>query len=276
MLSLTKLAALLASKKLGETLYIFEELPSTNTFALERAKKHAHQTTVILADRQTAGRGRLNRSWFSPGESNIYGSLLFKHDKPIQHLGYLGWIPLMAGVAIAQAIETHTGIRIHLKWPNDLLIVDRKVGGVLSESFSNAEKNISVIIGFGINVNLSESEFPQDLQNSATSLQIHCHQPVDRESLIIQIVAALERGWEDLNTNRHQTWQLAYRNRCVTIGQTVQVQFPDGNQLYGHAHSIGEGGQLRIIPSPSTINDQSARMRDIHSGEILHIRTAHL
>jgi BirA family biotin operon repressor/biotin-[acetyl-CoA-carboxylase] ligase len=274
-LSPTKLAALLPSKKLGETLFVFDELASTNTFALERARKHAPGATVILADKQTAGRGRLDRSWFSPAKSNIYGSLLFYHDNNIQHPG---WIPLMAGVAIARALETQKGIRIHLKWPNDLLIEERKVGGVLCESFSNnnKEKNKCVVIGFGINVNLSQSEFPQDLQDKATSLQIQCQRPLDREDLITQIITSLEKGWKDLTSKGHQFWLEEYNNLCVTIGQTIQVQFPDGNQLQGRAHSIGEHGQLRVIPSPSDPNEQSVRMRDIHSGEILHIRTPDL
>ncbi|MCA9454733.1 MAG: hypothetical protein KC584_19210, partial [Nitrospira sp.] len=89
MVSSTKLAGLLPSKKFGETLYIFEELASTNAFAMEKAKNQALSGTVILADRQTAGRGRLDRFWFSPGKSNIYGSLLFVQETPIQ---YLGWV----------------------------------------------------------------------------------------------------------------------------------------------------------------------------------------
>lgn len=270
MLSPTKLTALLPSKKLGETLFVFDELASTNTFALERAKEHATPGTIILADQQTAGRGRLNRTWFSPAESNIYGSLLFIHDNTIQHPG---WIPLMAGVTIAQALETQTGIPIHLKWPNDLLIAERKVGGLLCESFNYEGKNKCVVIGFGINVNLSQSEFPQDLRDKATSLQIQCQRQLDREVLIMQIITSLEKGWEDLTSKGHQTWLLEYKNRCSTIGQTIQIHFPDGSQLQGRAHSIGEHGQLRIIPSPSDSNNQSARIRDIHSGEILHIRT---
>ncbi|MDH4194323.1 MAG: biotin--[acetyl-CoA-carboxylase] ligase [Nitrospirota bacterium] len=273
MLSHTKLAALLPSKKIGETLYVFDELASTNTFGLELAKKHAPPATVILADKQTAGRGRLDRSWFSPAKSNIYGSLLLFHHNTIQHPG---WIPLMAGVAIAQALETQTGIRIHLKWPNDLLIAERKVGGILCESFSPEGKNKCVVIGFGINVNLSQSDFPQDLQDRATSLQIRYQRPLDRETLIMQIITWLEKGWADLTSKGHQSWLLEYKNRCATIGQTIQVHFPDGSQLQGLAHSIGEHGQLRIIPSPSDSNEQSAKMRDIHSGEILHIQTTDL
>lgn len=273
MLSPTKLAALLPQKKLGETLFVFEALSSTNTFAMERAKKHAPSATVILADKQTAGRGRLDRSWFSPAKSNIYGSMLFFHDKTIQHPG---WIPLMAGVAIAQALETQTTIRIHLKWPNDLLIAERKVGGVLCESFSLEHQNTCVVIGFGINVNLSQSEFPPDLQDSATSLQIQCHRSVDRETLIMQIVTSLEKGWEDLTFKGHQSCLAEYNKRCATIGQMIQVHFPDGSQLQGLAHSIGNDGQLRVTPSPSDSNEQSAKIRDVHSGEILHIGTTAL
>lgn len=270
MVSSTKLADLLPTKKFGETLYIFEELASTNAFAVENAKNQAISGTVILADRQTAGRGRLDRSWFSPGKSNVYGSLLFVHETPIQ---YLGWVPLMAGVAIAQALKQQTSIRIDLKWPNDLLIGGRKLGGVLCDSFRNSRHHSCVVIGFGINVNLSQSEFPLELQTSATSLQVHCHCAVDREELIMKVVTSLEKNWENLRSNGPLSYLVEYTHWCVTIGQTIQVQFPDGSQLQGLAHSIGEHGQLRVIPSPSDPNDQSARIRDIHSGEILHLRT---
>ena len=133
MLSPETLAALLPSKTLGQSLFVFEELPSTNTFALELAKNSTPHGTIVLADRQTAGRGRLQRSWFSPPGANIYGSVIFSLNMPFPSLG---WIPLMAGTAIAQAIEDNTTIDITLKWPNDILIAERKVGGILCESFN--------------------------------------------------------------------------------------------------------------------------------------------
>jgi BirA family biotin operon repressor/biotin-[acetyl-CoA-carboxylase] ligase len=147
------------------------------------------------------------------------------------------------------------------------------VGGVLCESFSIEQQNKCVVIGFGINVNLSQSEFPQNLQDSATSLQIQCHHPVDRETLIMQIITSLEKGWEDLTFKGHQSCLGEYNNRSATIGQSIQVLFPDGSQLLGLAHSIGKHGQLRVTPSPSDSNEGSAKIRDVHSGEILHIRT---
>ncbi len=270
MLSPNKLAALLPSRKLGETLFVFNELPSTNTFALQRAKEAAFPSAVILADRQTAGRGRFNRSWYSPADSNIYGTLLCSLDIPIPPV-FWGWVPLMAGVAIAQVLEHQTALQIHLKWPNDLLIAERKVGGILCESLSHKQRKW-IVIGFGINVNLSMADFPQELQGTATSLQIECRQPLERDNLITHIITALENGWANLTVEGHRLWLVEYRKRCATLGQMVQVEFSDGNQLKGLAHSIGESGQLNVLPSPSASHEQSARMREIHSGEIVHIR----
>jgi BirA family biotin operon repressor/biotin-[acetyl-CoA-carboxylase] ligase len=268
-LSPETLAALLPTKTLQQSLFVFDELPSTNTFALELAKNPIPQGTVVLADRQTAGRGRLQRSWFSPPGANIYGSLIFSFNHQFQAIG---WIPLMAGTAIARAIEDNTNINITLKWPNDILIAERKVGGILCESFKRDSTETCVVIGFGINVNLPESSFPKELELSATSLQIQSHQVLDRHDLLKSIITTLEQDWEALISHGPRSCQLAYRARCSTLGSQIQVQFPDGRQLEGLAQSIGEQGQLQMIPSPSDSKKQSARIVDIHAGDIRHIR----
>jgi len=268
-LSPEKLAALLPSKIHNHSLFVFDELSSTNTFALELAKNPMPQGTVILADRQTAGRGRLQRAWFSPPGANIYGSLIFSFNHQFQALG---WIPLMAGMAIAQAIEDHVEIGITLKWPNDILIEDRKVGGILCESFKRSSTETCVVIGFGINVNLSESAFPKDLELIATSLQIQSQHTLDRHHLLKSIITTLEQGWEELASQGPQACQLAYSSRCSTLGKQIQVLFPDGSELGGMAQAIGEQGQLQMIPSPSDAKEQSARIVDVHAGDIRHIR----
>jgi len=268
-LSSETLAALLPSKTLNQSLFVFEELTSTNTFALELAKNPISQGTVVLADRQTAGRGRLQRSWFSPPGANIYGSLIFSFNSQLQAMG---WIPLMAGIAIAQAIEDHAEIGITLKWPNDILIDERKVGGILCESFKRSSIETCVVIGFGINVNLSELAFPKDLELTATSLQIQTQQPLDRHHLLKSIITTIEQGWEALISQGPQACQLAYSSRCSTLGKQIQVQFPDGSELEGMAQSIGEQGQLQMIPSPSDAKEQSARILDVHAGDIRHIK----
>ncbi len=269
MLSPETLAALLPTKTLKQSLFVFDELLSTNTFALELAKSPIPQGTVILADRQTAGRGRLQRSWFSPPEANIYGSLIFSFNNQFQAIG---WIPLMAGTAIALAIEDNTNIDITLKWPNDILISERKVGGILCESFKRNSTETCVVIGFGINVNLPESSFPKELEPIATSLQIQSHQTLDRHHLLKSIITALEQAWETLISQGPQACQLAYISRCSTLGKQIRVQFPDGSELEGMAQSIGEQGQLQMIPSPSDAKEQSARILDVHAGDIRHIR----
>ncbi len=269
MLSSKTLAALLPSKTLNQSLFVFNELVSTNTFALELAKKPISQGTVVLADSQTAGRGRLQRSWFSPPGANIYGSLLFSCNSQFQTTG---WIPLMAGIAIAKAIEDHAEIGITLKWPNDILIDERKVGGILCESFKKSPTETCVVIGFGINVNLPESAFPKDLELIATSLQIQAQRPLERYDLLKSIITTLEKGWEALTSQGPQACQLAYSSRCSTLGKQIQVQFPDGSELEGMAQSIGEQGQLQMIPSPSDAKEQSDRMLDVHAGDIRHIR----
>lgn len=272
MLSPEILATLLPSKRLNESLFVFQELPSTNRFAVELAKNPIPQGTVVLADSQTAGQGRLQRSWFSPPNANIYGSIVFTLN--MQKLQAIGWIPLMAGSAIAEALEGNTSSHIKLKWPNDILLDERKVGGILCESFKKSSTKTCVIIGFGINVNLAESAFPKDIEPIATSLQIQSQGPLDRHPLITSIIKSLEKGWKELISQGPEVCRIKYRARCSTLGKQIQVQFPDGSHLEGAAQSIGEHGQLQIAPSSSETTDQSARIIDVYAGDIRHIRNS--
>ena len=178
----------------------------------------------------------------------------------------------MAGTAIAQAIEDYAKIDITLKWPNDILIGERKVGGILCESFKRSSTKTCVVIGFGINVNLSESAFPEDLAIHATSLQIQSQHSLDRYHLLKSIITRLEQSCETFISQGSQAFCSAYSSRCSTLGKKIQVQFPDGSKLEGMALSIGEQGQLQITPSPSDAREQSARILDVHAGDILHIR----
>ncbi len=270
-ISAETLAALLPSKTLNRSLFVFEELPSTNTFALELAKRSAHSGTIILADQQTAGRGRLQRSWFSPPGTNIYGSLIFLTDRSIQERG---WIPLMAGLAIAEGIERQTAIPITLKWPNDVLVNESKVGGILCESFFKRETSYTyVIIGFGINVNLPQSAIPKDLLLKATSLHLHTRETLDRHLLIQSMATTLEQAWDRFSSEGPTACKRSYNSRCSTLGQTVQVQFSDGHRLAGIAQSIGQDGQLQVRPSMPQDTAKLDGLIDVHAGDIFHLRT---
>ncbi len=187
----------------------------------------------------------------------------------------MGWIPLMAGLAITQAIEKATHINSSLKWPNDILVDERKVGGILCESFKQNSGETCVAIGFGINVNLQESALPPELKAIATSLQIHANQPLDRHQLLKFIIPAVEEGWGNLMAQGPKFCQSAYHQRCSTIGQQILVEFPDGKSQEGTAVSIGEQGQLQMTPLPSSAPRESAKILNVHAGDIRHIRNSH-
>ncbi len=181
----------------------------------------------------------------------------------------------MAGLAIAEAIEEATHIKINLKWPNDILINKQKLGGILCESFKRNSGETSVVIGFGINVNVPESAFPKEIKAIATSLQIHANQPLDRHLLLKFIIPAVEEGWGNLMAQGPKACQSSYAQRCSTIGQQILVEFPDGRSEEGIAVSIGEQGQLQMTPLPSSTTGESDKIRNVHAGDIRHLRSSH-
>ncbi|MGD9850021.1 MAG: biotin--[acetyl-CoA-carboxylase] ligase [Nitrospirales bacterium] len=268
-----QLTSTFPSKQLGTTLFAFEDISSTNSFALELIRKNPRDGTLIWADRQTDGRGRLDRSWFSPPDLNIYASLIkmLPRTTPIQNAG---WVPLLVGLAIVRAIEDFTKISPSLKWPNDVLIRERKLGGILCETATDFVGTRWVVIGFGVNVNQAWGSLPVDLQETATSLQEESGRKWDRLSLLQCITTLVERLFSDSDPQNLLIWEKAYQDRCSTIGQVIQVKFPDGSNLTGVARSIGAKGQLQVCPISSLAKPQSDRIVDIHSGDILHIRPA--
>lgn len=268
-----QLASTFPSKQLGTTLFAFEDISSTNSFALELIHKNPQDGTLICADRQIDGRGRLDRRWFSPPGLNIYASLIktLPRTTPLQNVG---WVPLLAGLAILQAIEESTELSLALKWPNDVLIRGKKIGGILCETATDFAGTRWVIIGFGVNINQCRTSLPVELQETATSLQQESGRTWDRLSLLQSMTISLERLFSDSDPKNLLIWKRAYQDRCSTIGQAIRVKFPDRSELTGMAQSIGANGQLRVCPIPSLAKPQSDRIVDIHSADILHIRPA--
>jgi BirA family biotin operon repressor/biotin-[acetyl-CoA-carboxylase] ligase len=165
---------------------------STNTDALEAARNAAPHGSVYFADEQRAGRGRGNHAWQSAAGQGLYVSVLLRPQIPATHLPLL---PLAAGLAAANAIQTATGLKIgqdiDLRWPNDLMIGPRKTGGILVESHSESGAVAYVVIGIGINVH--QRAFPPDLSTPATSLDLETSSPVSRQPLLIALLKSLER-----------------------------------------------------------------------------------
>ena len=270
-LSVTNIQVILTTKALGWNLHIFEETSSTNVVALQLAAEGAEHGTVVIAERQTAGRGRLGRQWYSPAHHNLYCSIILQMKlSPTQVL----WLPLITGIAIAQTVEQKAGLRPSLKWPNDILIGRRKIGGILCESTNHDKKDGAVIIGIGLNVNAGKDTFPLNLQESATSLVIETEHMFDRHGLVATLLSHLETYLERLLSEDPRQLKQMYLARCLTIGRTITIQMNDGEQLEGVAQDIALDGALCVLPlaDPSKPHTTDRSVIEIRSGDVTYVR----
>jgi BirA family transcriptional regulator, biotin operon repressor / biotin---[acetyl-CoA-carboxylase] ligase len=239
---------------------------STNADAVQAARAGAAEGLVIVADEQTAGRGRLDRAWTSPPAAGIAVSVLLR---PAAALPDRGWapvpirryaqLPLLAGVALAESVRRLGDVDAVLKWPNDLLIDDRKCAGVLAETVP-AEG--AVVIGVGLNVTLREPELPRP---DATSLQLAGSSCVDRDPLLRAFLRAFadwyERWREHGGDPAASGLMDAYRFHCATIGRSVSASLPGGDEVVGVATAVDDDGCLIVAG------------RAIAAGDVVHLRS---
>ena len=225
-------------------------LPSTNTALKEAALCGAPHGEVLIADCQTAGRGRLGRAFFSPGGSGIYMSVLLR---PMLPLGVAaGRITTLAALAVSRAIFRTSGIETVIKWVNDLLIDGKKACGILAEAVSIGEEN-AVILGIGINV--KSTAFPAELASIATSLEAHGNPP-DRNLLIAAILDELAL----LDPARPEDWMPEYKKRSAVLGNTVKLLPFDGEPYEAVALDVTENGALVV--------ERDGEKLEIFSGEV--------
>ncbi len=236
-LSSTSLRRELRTKFIGKNLLYLPVTSSTMDVAKQAVGNGAEEGTIVLADHQTAGRGRLGRRWWAPPESSILLSIIL-HPK-LEELPSLG---MVAGLAVAQAIEKVTGLKPVIKWPNDILIGGKKVSGVLIESEVANEAVRSAILGIGLNVNLDPSSMPE-IAGTATSLGEALKQEVSRLEVLRALLGEFEELYSALRHGEpiHRLWSC----RLETLGQQVTVK--SGDEVHqGYAESIDEQGNLLL------------------------------
>jgi BirA family transcriptional regulator, biotin operon repressor / biotin---[acetyl-CoA-carboxylase] ligase len=263
----------LTTRSLGRRIELHARLDSTNHEAVALGQAGVEHGTLVLADAQTAGRGRMARTWFSPPGLNLYGSLVIRITVDAQHFAaWLSWLPLMAALGTAEAIETVGSVRTAVKWPNDLLISERKVGGILCESGTASGVGPFQVIGIGINVNGVREDFPADLRDMATTIRHESGSFVDRNRLIAQVLQELESCLEEFLRRGRERIALAYRQRCTTIGRTVKALLADGRECIGVAQAIDQDGSLTLV-EPSVKGTQAApTVRQLRAADIVHLR----
>jgi BirA family biotin operon repressor/biotin-[acetyl-CoA-carboxylase] ligase len=267
-----EVVALLRTRRLGHELQFLPETTSTNSEAANLAQLGMEHGTVVLAERQTAGKGRLGRHWHSPAAGNLYCSvILHARTSPKQSCTWLSWIPLVSALATARAVQAVTGLQPAVKWPNDLLVGKRKLGGVLCESGMAGRQYFYVIVGIGLNVNAPRDTFPKDLQGVVTSLAIELGHAVDRASLLAALLFELEKRVDPLLTGEKDIPRdllKEYTTLCSTLGEKVRVGLADGDSVEGMADSIMPDGALRIKRDQGS----GGGLVDVRAGDVVHLR----
>jgi BirA family biotin operon repressor/biotin-[acetyl-CoA-carboxylase] ligase len=224
---------------------------STNRVVLDRARAGAEPGLVVVADHQTAGRGRLDRRWEAPPGSSLLVSVLL--PAPSGPAGAHAAVVAVA-VALAEAVVEVAGIDVGLKWPNDLVVADRKLAGVLAEVDGDR-----VVVGAGCNVNWDV--FPPELEATATACNVEAGHPVDRDALLDALLGDL-----DQHLDAPDSLAAAYRARLVTLGRRVRVERPDG-ALEGIAVEVTDDGAL-------VVRDDAGTPHAVVVGDVVHLRDA--
>ena len=242
---------------LWEQIRVVQVTGSTNADLLAEAVAGAAGGRVLVAEAQTAGRGRLERQWLSPPRASLTFSVLLRPaDLPQARRA---WIPLLAGVAVASALRRSAAVDARLKWPNDVLVGGAKLAGILAEQHRDA-----VVVGVGINVTLGRQDLPVP---GATSLRLENAAEMDREQVLGAVLRELEHwymAWAGSTDPDASGLRAEYLHRCATIGRQVRVELPGGRALTGIAADVDAGGRL-VVRTPSGLTSVSA-------GDVVHVR----
>jgi len=235
----------LETRFVGQRVVYYPSVTSTNEVAKREAQRGAVEGTVVIADEQTAGKGRKKRAWLSPRGSVALSIVLYPS---IVHLPFL---IMVASLAVVYSIEGVTGLKPQLKWPNDVLINGKKVCGILVESGVRKRKVDYAIVGIGINVNLRLTDFPE-ITPIATSLSAELGKEITRIDLVRRLLVEVEKLYLDLPSGEtiFQQWQ----SRLVTLGRRVQVSW--GETSYeGVAESVARDGSLLLRSSDGSLTN---------------------
>ncbi|MFE9652889.1 biotin--[acetyl-CoA-carboxylase] ligase [Micromonospora sp. NPDC006431] len=254
------------------------ETGSTNADAVEAARAGEPEGLVVVAERQTAGRGRRGRVWQSPPRAGIATSVLLRPGEtvaerdwsPVPSLRY-GWLPLLAGVALVEAVARLAELDAHLKWPNDLLVDGAKCAGVLAEAVPGdaPDQPPAIVVGIGLNVTLHADELPENPTGlPATSLQLAGAAATDRDPLLRALLRSLSDWYDRWRSAGGDAvasgLRDAYLAACATVGRQVRVLLPDGREVHGTATGVDPDGQLLV--------DGPAGELRLAAGDVLHVR----
>jgi len=241
-LAATEIGYKLQTKFVGKIIHSFNTVKSTNDIACQLAEKGALEGTIVTAEKQTLGRGRLGRSWHSPEKMGIYVSIILRPKFPPEKAPGLS---IMTALAVAEAIDKLCAQRVQIKWPNDVLISSHKVAGVLTELVAEKNKIGHIIIGIGINANQQRNEFPPSISETATSIRNETGQEISRVSLLKDVLGNFEKLYRFYKKSQLTKLLPKIKKYSSLLGQEISVQ-GNGSTISGRAVDIDKSGVLII------------------------------
>ncbi|RST73644.1 biotin--[acetyl-CoA-carboxylase] ligase [Siminovitchia acidinfaciens] len=247
----------LETERFGRSVHYFDSLESTQKAAYQLAYDGAPEGTLVIAEEQTSGRGRLGRAWHSASGKGIWMSIIVRPDLPPQKAPQF---TLITAVAVARAIEEVTEITPEIKWPNDLLIKGKKVVGILTELQAEADKISSLIIGIGMNVNHASDDFPVEVKKIASSLFIEKGEKISRAALIQSFLKNFEKYYSIYISDGFLPIRILWESYATSIGKQIKATTVTG-EIVGVAVGISNEGVLKI-------EDEKGVIHNIYSADI--------
>jgi BirA family transcriptional regulator, biotin operon repressor / biotin---[acetyl-CoA-carboxylase] ligase len=234
--------------RIGSSLHYFETVDSTNAVGIRLAQEEAAEGTLILADSQTAGRGRFQRVWQSPSGSNLYFSVVLRPDiAPAEATS----LTFLGGVAVFEALSSYCPRGMEIKWPNDILINNRKVCGILTEMKTDG-KRVEAVMGVGINVNIKKGDFTPEHREAATSLAEETGRELSREDVLFAFCTQFQHWYETFLKDGFEPIRKAWLSGTTMVGRQVRVKFRDEIKE-GIVSGIDNDGALLLVDSEKVV-----------------------
>jgi BirA family biotin operon repressor/biotin-[acetyl-CoA-carboxylase] ligase len=251
------LAVLGPKHVIGRDIQVFEQTTSTNDVVDKLGRDGVKEGAVVFAESQSKGRGRLGRNWISPKGKGLWFSILLRPPISPQSATQ---ITVAAATAVARGIRKKTGLASEIKWPNDILVRRKKVCGILTEMSAELDKIKYLVLGIGLDVNLSERDFPEELRSIATSLRVELGREVHRAELAAELLRELDFDYGRLREGKFSAVAEEWEQNCTTIGQNVEIAVGP-RKIEGRAESLDPEGALLV-------RTQHGRLERIIGGDV--------
>ena len=251
-----EVASRLQTERMGRQIRYFSRIDSTNQYAKRIAEEGAPDGTLIIADEQTAGKGRSGRTWVTPPAEAIAFTLLLR---PKLSPDRISMVTLVMGLAVTNAVNSLYGVSAGIKWPNDVVITGRKLCGILTEMSAEVRQVNYIVIGVGINANLTS--FPEEIREIATSLKLEMGRDINRAELIARVMTEFERLYAEFEAQGDLGAVMQeYNELCLNAGSKVRVLDPNG-EYTGTSRGINSMGELLV-------ETEDGQMQEVYAGEV--------